>query len=281
MRLQGLTDYHMHTVLCGHATGSLDDYVRYALTLGLDEIGFSEHIYLYHLPPHARDPELAMREEEMPHYIRMVEALRTRYPGITIRLGLEADYIPEHTGALARILSAFPWDYVYGSVHFIDGWGFDDPRYKAEYSTWQIDDLYARYFGLVMDAARTGLFDVMAHLDLIKKFGHRSSMDMEQLYGEVAQALTESGVCLEISSGGLRQPVGEYYPQPGLLRACRLTGVPATLGSDAHKPEHVGYAFPQLVVALREAGYTETVRFNNRRRTLHPLPDLLGKQVIR
>src|SRR5215210_5767979 len=150
MSLQGLADYHMHTVLCGHATGSIDEYVQRALGLGLDEIGFAEHIYLYHLPPAKRDPELAMREDQMHIYTEMVEGARQRYPEITIRLGLEADYIPGHTARLAEILGSFPWDYVYGSVHFIDGWGFDDPRYKAEYGKWRIDDLYARYFDLVL-----------------------------------------------------------------------------------------------------------------------------------
>src|SRR5437588_11882471 len=114
-KLRGLADYHMHTTLCGHATGTVDEYVRRALELGLDEIGFSEHLYLYHLPPEERDPELAMREDEMPVYIRMVEEARERYPDIDIRLGLEADYIPGHEERLSRILSQFDWDYVYGS----------------------------------------------------------------------------------------------------------------------------------------------------------------------
>ncbi len=279
MNLQGLTDYHMHTALCGHATGSIDEYVRHAISLGLDEIGFSEHIYLYHLPAEQRDPELAMREEEMKSYVEMVEGVRRRYPEMSIRLGLEADYIPGFTEQLTSILRSYPWDYVYGSVHFIDGWGLDDPRYLDGYSKWRIDDLYARYFSLVLDAARTGLFDVMAHLDLIKKFGYRASadLDLHTLYSGVAQALSEAGVCIEISSGGLRQPVAEYYPQPDLLRACYLAGVPVTLGSDAHKPVDVGYAFPALTTSLRGAGYTQITRFKGRRRTFHPLPNLPEK----
>jgi histidinol-phosphatase (PHP family) len=271
--LSGLPDYHMHTTLCGHATGRIDQYLQRAIEVGLGEIGFSEHIYLYHLPAGERDPELAMGEEEMPVYVEMVRAAQRRYPQLPIRLGLEADYIEGHEAQLGRILASQPFDYVYGSVHFINGWGFDDPRYVDGYSRWQIDDLYARYFKLVMSAAATGLFDVMAHLDLVKKFGYRASGDLKPLYAEVAGALAKAGVCIEASSAGLRKPVGEIYPHPDLLRACYLEGVPATLGSDAHDPADVGYAFPQLVQALREAGYAEIVRFEARRRAAYPLPE--------
>src|SRR4051812_9857073 len=138
MSLRGLSDYHMHTTLCGHAEGSIDEYVARAAELGLDEIGFSEHIYLYHLPPERRDPEIAPREEEMAVYVRMVEDARARHPGIPIRLGLEADYIPGREETLSRILQSFPFDYVYGSVHFIGDWGFDDSRYLSEYEKWDI-----------------------------------------------------------------------------------------------------------------------------------------------
>ncbi|MEO5953430.1 MAG: histidinol-phosphatase, partial [Chloroflexia bacterium] len=120
----------------------------------------------------------------------------------------------------------------------------------------------------------TGLFDVMAHLDLIKKFGYRSNLDLNSMYTELAGVLTEADVCIEISSGGLRQPVTEIYPIPELLRACQAAGVPVTLGSDSHKPEHVGYAFPQLVDTLRNAGYQQIVRFTDRKRSFYPLPHL-------
>lgn len=272
-KLRGLSDYHMHTTLCGHAEGTVDQYIERAIEAGLDEIGFSEHIFLYHLPAEERDPELAPREEDMAGYVGLIEEARARHPEIPIRLGLEADYIPGHERTLEQILRSVPWDFVYGSVHFIGAWGFDDPRYTAGFSDWQIDDVYAAYFKLVTDAATTGLFDIMAHLDLVKKFGHRATGDLSDLYREVAGSLANSGVCIEISSAGLRKPVGEIYPHPDLLRACREAGVPVTLGSDAHEPQSVGYAFDELVKYLRDAGYTDSVRFKARERRLHPLPN--------
>ncbi len=270
--MPGLHDYHMHSYLCGHGEGVPAEYAAHAARLGLDEIGVSEHIPLYWLPEAARDPELAMRMDELPRYFDLVEAARAAVPTLPIRLGLEADYIPGHEVALAAILRAHPWDYVYGSVHFIGAWGMDDPRYTAEYDRRDIDALYAEYFALVEAAARTGLFDIMAHLDLVKKFGHRATGDLTPLYARVAQMMAATGVCVEINTAGLLKPVGEIYPQPALLRALHAAGVPVTLGSDAHKPELVGHAFAEALRLLREVGYREVMRFRARQAYAVPLP---------
>src|SRR5206468_3218933 len=110
---------------------------------------------------------------------------------------------PGHETALRAILAAHPWDYVYGSVHFLGAWGLDDPRYTDEYARRDIDAVYTEYFRTVEAAARTGLFDIMAHLDLVKKFGHRAHRTLAPLYRRVARTLADSGVCVEINSAGL------------------------------------------------------------------------------
>jgi histidinol-phosphatase (PHP family) len=266
-----LVDYHIHTSRCGHATGTMEQYVEQALAAGLAEMGFSDHLYLYFLPPDRRDPNLAMPEDELPRYVESVLRLRDRYPQIPIRLGIEADYYPGHEEALQRILEPYPWDYVYGSIHFIGDWGFDDPKYVDRYAHWDIDELYGRYFDLVKEAAATGLFDVMGHLDVIKKFGHRPKEEPRLLYCEVAAALHDAGVAIEVSTAGLRKPVGEIYPGPSLLGDCCRLGVPATLGSDSHQPSEVGIHFDRALEALRAAGYREIVRFQQRRRIPVPL----------
>lgn len=267
-----LVDYHLHTSRCGHAVGAMEEYVEQALSLGLGEIGFSDHLYLYFLPREQRDPSLAMAEEELPEYVESVLRLRDRYPQIPIRLGLEADYVPGHEEALARLLEPYPWDYLYGSLHFLGDWGFDDSRYIQRYAEWDIDELYLHYFDLIRDAAATGLFDLMGHLDVIKKFGHRPKGDVSQLYSAVASALRDAGVCVEVSTAGLRKPVGEIYPGPALLAECARQGVPASLGSDSHEPAEVGIHFDQALQALRAAGYREIVRFEQHRRIPVPLP---------
>lgn len=261
-----LVDYHIHTARCGHARGEMAAYVEHAIRSGLPEMGFSDHIFLYWLPPEQRDAELAMLEDGFDAYVEDVLRLRREYPDIEIRLAVEADFIVDHESTLAGILDRYPWDYVLGSVHFIGDWGMDDSRYIDRYDAWDIDDLYEHYFSLVLRAANSGHFDTMAHLDLVKKFGHRARKDLADLYGRVARGLAAAGVAIEVNTAGLRKPVAELYPHLDLLTACRKAGVPATLGSDAHAPEEVAANFPLGVDHLRAAGYERILSYQGRRR---------------
>lgn len=251
----------------------MEQYVERAIAAGIGEMGFSDHLYLYWLPREQRDPELGMADWELDAYVEDVERCRARYArDISIRLSTEADYVPGHVDALGSILSRYDWDYVVGSVHFVDGWGMDDSRYLDGYDRWDIDALYAHYFDLVGESAETGLFDVIGHPDLVKKFGHRPRQDQAEAYRQLAQRFAAAGVCVEVNSAGLRKPVGELYPHQELLRACRAAAVPATLGSDAHAPMDVAAGFEQAVEALRAAGYTHFSTFRGRRRVEEPLP---------
>jgi histidinol-phosphatase (PHP family) len=268
-----LVDYHVHTARCGHASGAMERYVERAIEAGVAELGFSDHLFMYWLPPERRDPELTMAEWEHDFYIEDVERCRQRYRGeVKIRLATEADYIPGHELELERILRAYDWDYVIGSVHFIGEWGFDDSRYVSGFVHRDIDALYAEYFSLVGASAETGLFDTIGHSDLVKKFGHRPRADQSLAYAELAARLARTGVCAEVNTGGLRKPVGEAYPHPDLLRAYCLAGVPVTLGSDAHAPTEVAADFASACELSRQAGYAEFVKYEGRRRTEVRLP---------
>jgi histidinol-phosphatase (PHP family) len=266
--MSALVDYHVHTARCGHAFGTMEQYVEHAIASGLDELGFSDHLYLYWMPTDQRDPELGMADWELDFYVEDVERCRRRYGSdITIRLSTEADFVPGQEHALEAILARYDWDYVVGSVHFIDGWGFDDSRKLAGYAEWDIDALYARYFDLVGQSAETGLFDTIAHPDLVKKFGHRAMGDQSGAYAQLAARLARSGVCVEVNTSGLRKPVAEVYPHPDLLRACHTAGVPPTLGSDAHAPTEVAADLASACALLGQVGYRDYVRFNGRQRT--------------
>jgi len=261
-----MVDYHVHTRRCGHAEGDLSTYLAAARARGLREIGFADHIPLYFLPRTARDPSLAMAEEELPHYVGEIKALKITHPGITVRLGIEADYVPGYEKELARILRAYPFDYVIGSIHYLDGWGFDNPEQVTGYEGRDPDELYHAYFTLLGQAAASGLFDIMAHPDLIKKFGCRPATDPTPLYENTAAIFARAGVCIEVNTAGLRAPVREIYPAPAFLYACRRFGVPATIGSDAHHPEQVGAGVGEAVALLRETGYRSIAVFTRRRR---------------
>jgi histidinol-phosphatase (PHP family) len=257
-----LVDYHTHTARCGHAQGSMEQYVEHAIEAGLDELGFSDHLYLYWLPAEARDPELAMADWELDQYVADVERCRTRYGSdIRLRLATEADYVPGHERELTSILRRYDWDYVIGSVHFVDGWGLDDSRQLAGYDRWDIDALYLRYFDLVAQAGETRLFQTLGHVDLVKKFGHRPRRPLTDAYQLLACRMARAEVCVEVNTAGLRKPCAELYPRAELLAACRAAGVPATFASDAHAPEEVAADIDRAVSALRAAGYTEFVRF--------------------
>jgi histidinol-phosphatase (PHP family) len=249
----------------------MEEYVEAAIGAGLREIGFSDHIPMYWLPEEQRDPGIAMRMEELEAYTEDVIRLRERYPEIPIRLGIEADFIPGREEDLARLLQPYPWDYVIGSVHFIGEWGFDNPAEANRYAEWDISELYGKFFTLESMAARSGLFDFLAHIDLIKKFGHRPSHDLGRLYADVAAVIAGAGVAIELSTAGRRKPVQEVYPNPSLLRECCLRGVPLVISSDAHSPQEVAWGFAEARELALQTGYTETCRFEGRRRFTEPL----------
>ncbi|MGO0123559.1 histidinol-phosphatase HisJ family protein [Desulfothermobacter acidiphilus] len=266
-----LIDYHVHTARCGHAVGSMQEYLRQAELLGLAELGFADHLPLYFLPPERRDAGLAMPMEELGEYVAEVEELRGK-ARLSVKLGIEADYIPGWERELASLLAAYPFDYVLGSVHFLDGWGFDNPAESAGYEKWDVDLLYERYFTTLQRSVRSGLFDIVAHPDLIKKFGFRPRGELLFLYRETVAAISEVDLAVEVNTAGLRHPVGEIYPSVEFLRLCRRYWVPVTLGSDAHRPQDVGRDFDLALDLLCTVGYKEVACFTGRRRSSRRLP---------
>lgn len=272
--MKGLPDYHVHTFRCGHAGGASRDFVLRAIDLGLSEIGFTDHIPLYFLPENARDPKLAMREDQFDDYIREIEELREEFRGrISVRLGLEADYAEGHEDELARWLSRADWDLVLGSVHWVAGNWIDDPsRSPARFAREGTERLYDEYYRLLAKAASTGFFDVLTHFDLPKKHGHRPSAPRAEAEEEAIAEARAAGCAVEISSAGLRKPVGEAYPELRLLSRIREAGIPMTFSSDAHAPAEVGWGYERTIVLAREAGLAEFVTFERRRRIRHPLP---------
>ncbi len=235
--------------------------------MGLKEIGFADHFPLLHL----RDESLSMGLEEVPIYVEEIYELKGRFPEIDIKLGIEADYVPEVLEELNSLLERYPFDYVFGSIHYVDGWGFDDPRYLGGYEKWKIIDLYRRYFQILGDAAETGMFDILAHPDLVKKFGYRPEEDLEDIYLTCLERVARAGIAVEINTSGLRKPAGEIYPALPFMRICRELGIGITLGSDAHEPADVGRDFQLAVSLMEETGYEDIILFEKRNPRPQPL----------
>ncbi|MDZ4654635.1 MAG: histidinol-phosphatase HisJ family protein [Coriobacteriia bacterium] len=264
-----MIDLHVHTSRCGHAKGTVNDYLRRARELGIEVLGVTDHLPLP-VSALARDPrvaEYAMPESELANYVGEVldaRAVAAANGGPQVLLGIEADHIPGEEAYTRDLLSRYPFDLVLGSVHMIDGWTFDDPERMEGYARWDIGALWDRYFAQLAEAAASGLFDVLGHADLVKKFRFVPDDDLHDRYTRLADAVAGAGVAIEVNTAGLRKPCAELYPALPLLKAFFRAGVPATIGSDAHVPSEVGYGYNLAVEALAAVGYRNVVVFEGR-----------------
>lgn len=264
-----LVDYHLHTKRCGHASGEMQEFIDKALSLGLSEIGFSDHLPLLNLV----DRTLAMSWDELPFYLADVAKVRDGNKDIKIKLGIEVDFLPRYRVQLANIIENYDFDYVLGSVHFLDGWGIDDRRDIFNYESYDIGDLYERYFTQLRLAAESGLFDILAHPDLIKKYNFKPEHSLTETYKKTAEVIAKAGIAIEVSSAGLRKPVKEIYPSQEFLNICAQAAIPITIGSDAHSPQDVGRDFQRLLDSLTTAGYDKIATYSQRQRTMLTIGD--------
>lgn len=256
-----MVDYHVHSYLCRHGEGEIDQYVEAAIARGLSEIGFSEHIPI----PDLDDPTGRMPIESWDVYVRDVLAAQRHYRDITIRFGIEADYLPAHMPFVEKFLSDYPFDYVIGSVHFIGDWDFSHPDLRHRLDEVGIDALHIAYYGLIAEAAATGLYDIIGHLDLPKKLG-QPTIDLSESVSAALKAICHNDLALDVNTSGLRKGVGEIYPSADILRQAVKLGIPVTLGSDAHKPAEVADQFPETIALLKAIGYGQCSVYSARKR---------------
>ena len=267
-----IVDYHMH--LRGpsengregpieHTADAAEQFVETARSRGVDEIGFTEHVYYFRQTREIW--ELPYQTErcvyDLDAYCDAV--LEAKRGGLPVKLGLEVDYAGERQQRLAELLTGYPWDFLLGSVHWINGLAVDqEPGLWGVHS---VEEIWRRYFVWIRDLARSRLVDVLAHPDLVKIYGRRPDAETVGVhYEETVDAIEAAGMAIEVSTAGLRRPVGEIYPAPDFLGRCRDRGVPATIASDAHHPGDVGRDFDQALALLREAGYETITVFDGR-----------------
>lgn len=287
-------DGHVHLEGGPYTLEWLDRFLAAAERAGVAELGLVEHLYLFpeshHLltndyvrekafapPPrgrrHAGDPADGGGVRSLERYARFAaEAARSGRP---VRCGLEVDYIPGKEAELSRLLGGLPLDFVIGSLHWLDDWGFD--LSAAAWDGRWVADVYRRYYATLSEAAASGLFDVIGHPGNIGYFGHRpDAAALAEIEGEFVATLARlasagRGPCIEFNTGGRLRPAGETFPRPDLLPGLAGTGLPVVLGSDAHRPEDVGYGFAEASTLLAAAGFLSTIRFERRSRIPVPL----------
>jgi len=278
-----LTDYHVHlrsddldASATSHWTqANAERYRAAASDRGIAELGASEHVYRF---------AQALEVWRHPFWQRYAHDDLDEYCGFVrehtdLRLGIEADFVPGAEDRMANLLEVRDFDYVVGSVHFLRDGAVD----MDDYSVWDsartrsAEDVWSSYFQAVAAAARSGLFDVAAHPDLVKYWGAGADSarapagDPRRYYEPAVEGIAEAGIAVEVSTAGLRKPVAELYPAPAFLEMCVQAGVPVALSSDAHRPEDVGADYARALDTLEQLGVSELCVFERRVRRLEPI----------
>jgi histidinol-phosphatase (PHP family) len=288
-----LSDYHLHLRPDDPAASpeqyftpaNAERFREAAEERGIAELGVSEHIYRFRQALEVWQHPFweGFAHDDLDEYCTFVREQTD------LRLGIEADFVPGTEDRTANVLAARDFDYVVGSVHFIrEGavdmddftvWDPKDPRRSP-------DAIWSRYFETVAASAASGLFDIIAHPDLVKIWGSAHperipARDPRFYYEPTVEALAAADVAVELSTAGLRKPVAELYPSRAFLAMCVEAGVPIALSSDAHRPEDVGAGYEQALELLAELGVGELSVFSHRERSLQPIGALASGDVQR
>jgi len=253
-----IVDLHNHTKLCNHAEGEIEEYIQKAIQNNTQYFGFSDHA------PMDFDPKYRMSFEQMTSYENEVLKAKEKYKDkITILLGYEVDYLEGHMDK--RVLNSNV-DYLIGSVHFIDEWGFDNPEFIGNYQNQNIDIIWQKYFDAIEAMAKSKLFDIVGHLDLIKVFKFMPNKNILDIAKPALMAIKKSDMTLELNVAGFRKPVKQAYPSIELLEEAFKLEIPITFASDAHKPEQVSLYNDEIIKMAKDVGYTECAYYQNRKR---------------
>ena len=277
-----LTDYHVHlrpdeedsTAARYFTQANADRYREAAEERGIEELGVAEHIhrFIQSLDVWTHPWYRHWAKDDLDEYCDFL-----RNSGL--RVGIEADYLPGREDRVANLLDGRPWDYVVGSIHFLADEAVDlhgEPDWE-QWDVWRSADpekVWARYFETLGEAARTGMFDILAHPDLVKVWGPRVPVpdgDLRRFYERAMDGIADSDVAVEVSTAGLRKPVAEIYPAQPFLEMCVDAGRPVALSSDAHRPEQLGYEYERALELLSDVGVREIAVFERRERRLEPL----------
>ena len=247
---------HNHTIFCNHATGRIEDYIKKAIEKNIKHYGFSEHA------PMDFDKSYRLKKSDVLQYVTEIKNFQKKYKEqISIYLGYEVDYIKEHTNK--DILNA-DVDFLIGSVHFLNKWGFDNPEFIAEYKNRDINEIYKEYFKTIKQMVNSRLFDIVGHLDLIKIFNFLPTIDMSSTIKEVLKSIKKSDMVVEINSAGFKKATKEQYPSIDIIKLLKELNIPITFSSDAHSVEQVGYKLDEIIKIAKQIGYKEAVVFKQR-----------------
>jgi len=273
-----LTDYHLHLrpddlgcrAVDYFTPANAERYREVAEQAGIAELGVSEHIHRF-----SQSLEIWQHpfwsEQAVDDIYAYCEFVREQ---TDLRLGIEMDFVPGREDRTRNLLERLDLDYVVGSVHFVGDFAVDHGGYDIWQSGRSADEIWRRYFDMLGEAARSGLFDIVAHPDLVKMWGAgrpHPDGDLRRFYERAIDGIAESGVAIEVSTAGLRKPTAEIYPAIGLLEMCLEVGAPVALSSDAHVPADVGHGYEAALELLESLGVGQLCVFDHRTRTLESI----------
>ncbi len=256
-----MRDYHVHTPFCRHAHGEMADYIESAIEKGIVEVCFTDHIPL----PNGFDAAHRMCLEDMDKYMDEIRKLREMYTGISILIGIEADYIEGYEKFLEDFFFRYPLDLVIMAIHFIKGWPDNSWVFNFSYSEESIPRIYHEYFEAMCKGIKTGLFDVVGHLDLVKRPRYRIKETNSADIDKVLDCVQKKGMGIEINTSGLRKSIGETYPGFDIVEGAAKKGIPMIVGSDSHTPQQMGSQFYDVLKEVSKFKGFKLARYNNRK----------------
>ncbi|PAF53867.1 histidinol phosphate phosphatase [Helicobacter sp. 13S00482-2] len=252
-------DLHNHTILCNHAQGSVDEYITKAIELGVDVYGFSCH------SPMDFDSKYRMKSEELVTYSQMISNAQNKYQDkILILMGLEVDFICNRENLIEKRILEYPFDYLIGSVHFLDEWGFDNPEFMAEYAKRNLEECWEKYLKAIAKMAQSNLFQIVGHFDLLKIFNHSPNQKLYQNIQKTLENIRDNKMVLEINASGFHKPIKEQYPSIEILKIAKKMEIPITFGSDAHSVDQVGFGYEECLKIAKNIGYKKAVYFKKK-----------------
>lgn len=268
-----MIDYHLHTLFCNHAVGGMERYVQNAVDSGFREICFLDHLTIRPAggfkarAGEKAEPGLSMTPEEIPHYFYAVQILKQAYKSrISVKAGLEVDFNPDLADYYQKIADTYAFDVIASSLHFPNGFDIVTHRSGWRYGENNADEVYAMYFEQLKKMLEYNYFDVICHIDLVKKFGRKPKRSFEMEYDNILGIIKDRDKTIEVNTSGYDHPARDIYPSLGILEKCCRKGIPITMGSDAHHPANVGRHYQRVLPILLSVGYRKLAIFTKRQR---------------
>lgn len=242
-------DLHNHTPRCKHATNAPLDSIKQASKIGINVFGFSCHA------PMNFDEKYRMDLSELDDYLNEIDSLKNNEFGIEILNALEVDYFVDRPNLIESSVINADVDYLIGSVHFLDSWGFDNPEFIGEYAKRDLEKCWIEYLDSIKKMAESKLFQIIGHLDLLKIFNNAMPSSLESNLDSLLNAIKQANMCVEINAAGFRKPIKEQYPSEYILKKIKDLDIPITFSSDAHSIEQIGLNYDLCLNLAKKIGF--------------------------